>query len=97
MSAKSEIMKHFPRNLKPREVQTNALSALEEHWPKATVFVINLPVASGKCHKLGQKVLMYDGSLKKIEEVEGVEDVEDVGGVEGVWEWGGESWGVNHE
>jgi len=42
------ILQSFPKQLTPREVQTQALLKLEENWNKADVFVLNLPVASGK-------------------------------------------------
>ena len=47
MSNKS-ILESFPLHLTPREVQKNALVELEKNWSKADVFVVNLPVASGK-------------------------------------------------
>lgn len=44
----TSIMDFFPNKLKPRDVQKNALLMLEEKWDKANIFVVNLPVASGK-------------------------------------------------
>jgi Rad3-related DNA helicase len=44
----SEILNYFPRKLTPRPVQENALKELERLWDKGNIFVINLPVASGK-------------------------------------------------
>jgi len=46
--AKKSILDHFPKKLIPRDVQKNTLLALQEHWDKADIFVVNLPVASGK-------------------------------------------------
>lgn len=43
-----DILDFFPRHLTPRDVQAEALSKLQENWHKADVFVLNLPVASGK-------------------------------------------------
>ena len=43
-----KILPKFPSHLKPRDVQKNALLELEKNWDKGNVFVINLPVASGK-------------------------------------------------
>ncbi len=42
------ILSYFPRQFKPRDVQRYALEALEQQWNKANIFVVNLPVASGK-------------------------------------------------
>ena len=44
----SKILEFFPRKLDPRPVQANALKELERLWDSANIFVINLPVASGK-------------------------------------------------
>jgi Rad3-related DNA helicase len=45
---KKTIMDYFPNNLTPRIVQSSALQELENRWNDASVFVVNLPVASGK-------------------------------------------------
>lgn len=42
------IMDYFPKSKKPRQVQVDTLLAVEANWDKAEVFVLNLPVASGK-------------------------------------------------
>ncbi len=42
------ILDYFPRKLTPRTVQEHALKELEKLWDSANIFVINLPVASGK-------------------------------------------------
>ena len=46
--ARQSILSYFPRHLTPRDVQRDPLLALEEHWDRANVFVVNLPVSSGK-------------------------------------------------
>lgn len=43
-----KIMDCFPAQLKPRDIQTNTLLELAKTWNKADIFVVNLPVASGK-------------------------------------------------
>lgn len=45
---KKSILDCFPAHLTPRQVQANALLELEAVWHQADVFVVNLPVASGK-------------------------------------------------
>lgn len=42
------ILKSFPGHLTPRPIQVQALEAIEAKWASADVFVVNLPVASGK-------------------------------------------------
>lgn len=42
------ILSKFPRKLTPRPVQKAALEQLEKHWHRSDIFVVNLPVASGK-------------------------------------------------
>jgi len=42
------ILDYFPKPYKPRPIQTKALLEIEKSWDKADVFVIGLPVASGK-------------------------------------------------
>lgn len=42
----SSIMTHFPGT--PRSIQTDTLTRLEEGWDQADVFVVGLPVSSGK-------------------------------------------------
>lgn len=42
------ILDYFPKALVPRDVQKNALLALEKCWDNSDVLVVNLPVASGK-------------------------------------------------
>ena len=44
------ILSYFPKPYKPREVQRDTLLELEQAWDKYDVFVINLPVASGKSY-----------------------------------------------
>jgi hypothetical protein len=70
MPSANSILNFFPKKQKPRDVQKYTLLELEKRWHTADIFVVNLPVASGKCHKLGQKVLMYDGTLRNIEDLE---------------------------
>lgn len=45
-----EIIKKFPNKYKPRPIQTETLNELADSWSKYDVFVINLPVASGKSY-----------------------------------------------
>lgn len=42
------ILDYFPKKLIPRDVQKNALLAIEKTFNNADVLVVNLPVASGK-------------------------------------------------
>lgn len=46
--AANKILAKFPSHLSPRDVQKNALLELEKNWDNADIFVVNLPVASGK-------------------------------------------------
>ena len=43
-----KMMECFPRNLRPRDVQKYTLQEIERLWDSANIFVVNLPVASGK-------------------------------------------------
>ena len=47
-TTKKPIMSYFPKKLAPRDVQTYTLQELEKQWDSANIFVVNLPVASGK-------------------------------------------------
>lgn len=60
------ILNYFPKDKTPRDPQRDILLWVEKNFNKYDVFVINAPVA---CHRKGEKVLMYDGSIKKIEEL----------------------------
>lgn len=42
------LLECFPSSLTPRAVQSSVLSQLEKAWSSYDVFVVNLPVASGK-------------------------------------------------
>lgn len=45
---KRSILTYFPRHLKARDIQKYTLLEIEKKWDTADVFVVNLPVASGK-------------------------------------------------
>lgn len=61
------ILDYVPRGYTLREGQRHTLLQIEENWNKADVFLIDAPVA---CHAEGQKVLMFDGTLRKVEDVQ---------------------------
>ena len=44
------ILDYFPRGLIPREVQRKALLTIEKEWKNTDVFILNLPVSSGKSY-----------------------------------------------
>ncbi len=46
----NNILSHFPKGLTPRTVQAQTLKEVERLWGKYDVFVVNLPVASGKSY-----------------------------------------------
>lgn len=58
------ILEFAPGTLRPQQKQ--ALLAVEANYHKYDVFVITAPTA---CHAKGQKVLMFDGSFKNVEDV----------------------------
>lgn len=69
------LLDHFPSELpdgtkiKPREIQTRVLSQIQKELtgnPLKKFFIVEAPVG---CHAKGTLVLMYDGSLKKVENV----------------------------
>lgn len=53
-----DILSFFPGE--PRDVQVEALLALEELWPSHNVFVLNLPVAAGKS-KIALTIARWQG------------------------------------
>lgn len=63
---KTSIMESFPRGYSPRPNQVAVLSAVEKHWDDADVFVIDAAVG---CHTLGTKILMYDRTIRNVEDV----------------------------
>ena len=63
------ILKYFPYPT-PRDSQKEILQFLENSWQKFDVFVIVAPTAFGKCHGRGQELIMYDGSIRKVEDVQ---------------------------
>jgi Rad3-related DNA helicase len=48
MSSANSILNFFPKKQKPRDVQKYTLLELQKRWHTADIFVVNLPVASGK-------------------------------------------------
>ena len=63
------ILDFFPNGWTPTKLQRETLVELEHRWNSSKVFVLKLDVASGKCLKKGTKVLMYDGTSRKIEDI----------------------------
>jgi hypothetical protein len=61
-----QILKHFPYPT-PMDGQRKVLTAIEANWNNADVFVVTAPTA---CHGAGDKVVMADGTLRRIETIQ---------------------------
>jgi hypothetical protein len=64
-----ELLKYFPYE-EMRPAQKEALEILEREWDNYDVFCMIMPTASGKCHAKGQGIIMYDGTVKKVEDIQ---------------------------
>lgn len=60
------MLKYFKEGYTPRPLQEHVLKEMEKYWDHADVFVIQ---ASVGCHAKGQGILMYDGTVKLVEDV----------------------------
>ena len=60
------ILDYFPYP-QPRPAQRELLLKIEKYWNAYDIFVVVAPTA---CHENGTKVLMHDGSIKQVEDVE---------------------------
>jgi hypothetical protein len=61
------ILKAVPGGWQLRDVQKDILLKVEERFDQSDVFIIRAPVA---CHAKGQGILMYDGTIKKVENIQ---------------------------
>ncbi len=59
----TSIMECFPKRLRPRQGQIEALRLIERDWDRYDVFVLNLPVASGKS-AIAQTIAKWSATRK---------------------------------
>ena len=54
-----------------RDYQNAAVDGLQKNFMKGVIWqVLSSPTGSGKCHPFGTEVLMFDGSLKRVEDID---------------------------
>ena len=73
MNQFSEV--HIPDQSKLRYYQKECIDKIEEARLKGGSHLVVLPTGAGKCFAPGTKVLMYDGSIRKIETIKEGEQV----------------------
>lgn len=59
----------FPRTLEPRDYQVNTLLDLEEQTQEYFDFMFRARTGWGKCNIAGTPILMFDGTIKKVENI----------------------------
>lgn len=62
----TNILDYFPEGYTPRDTQIKVLKEIEAKWDLSDVLVLDMDTG---CHRKGTEVIMYDGSLKKVEDV----------------------------
>ena len=59
----------FPKIPKPREYQLDALKSISNSMSEYYDFIFRARTGFGKCQAKGTPILMYDGTVKKVEDV----------------------------
>ena len=70
MNLSSIKLKPLPADFKLRKVQDSALSLVRESFKKGNKrTIVHLATSGGKCLGHGTEILMYDGSIKQVQDV----------------------------
>ena len=54
---------------KPREYQVSGVNSILEKFQTHNKILYTLPTGGGKCHAVDTKILMHDGSVKKVQDI----------------------------